>query len=88
MNQGQMQNAIMTFDNVLKDSPSSYGAWYLKAYAQFLLKDYNNALQSLEQCLNYNQGFKDAYLLGASIYEAQGNAQQAQRLREIAAQIK
>jgi len=88
MNQGQMQNAILTFDNVLRDSPSSYGAWYLKAYAQFLMKDYNNALQSLEQCLNYNQGFRDAYLLGASIYEAQGNAEQAKRLRDVAAQIK
>lgn len=87
MNQGQMQAAISTFDYVLKDSPSSFGAWYLKAYAQFLLKDYTNALQSLEQCLGYNQNFKDGYMLGAAIYEAQGNNEQAQRLRGMAAQL-
>ena len=50
------------FDKVIKENQNNLNAIYHKGLANFLCKNYNDAIFSLKKCINLNKNHTPSYL--------------------------
>lgn len=85
LNLGDMNGAEADFRQSVKVNDDLSSSWYYIALIQQQRQEFSGALESLQTAIEGNPRFKPAYELAAQIYEQQGNAQQAAKLRQVAA---
>lgn len=71
---GMYQEAMLTYDNMLKVSPGNAAALYNKGYIDLVyLADYDDAIQWFTQAVKADPRYADAYYNRGRCYEKKGN---------------
>lgn len=72
LNAGNYEEAISLYKKIIKENPINIkltvNSYYNMAIAQYLLDDYEGALDTLDKCLYYDDKYSDFYLWGAYCY--------------------
>lgn len=86
LNLGDTAAAELDLQYCLKIEEDFGSAWYYLAVIKQQRNDLNGALMDLQKCIEVAPNFRAAYDLAARIYEAQGNTEQARKLRQALGQ--
>ncbi len=81
---GDFENAVKTYNSVIKEKPSYFLAYYFLSELYLNKKNYNMAIKNAELCITYNKDFKPIYNVVAKIKQAKGLHQEAQQYFEKA----
>jgi tetratricopeptide (TPR) repeat protein len=83
MNKGDQAKAKAQFDVAIRRDPENAAAWYYLATIAARQDNYQAALANLQKCIDLAPTFKQAYELAAQIYEATGDTERAQQIRNL-----
>lgn len=87
-NQNQIDKAIDAFQKAVRLQDNNFFAYYYLATLELQRRNLSTALEYGKQAVNHNPRFAGAYELVAQIYEAMGDARNAQAYRQAVSQIK
>jgi len=74
------ENALLTINGYLNNTPrrpNSFIFYFLKSHIYVQLNQFSNALDNVKKCLDLHPHFDKGWLLYASLYEKEGNIQEA-----------
>lgn len=87
LNKGDLVKSIETCKKVLEANPKFDNAYYIMGIAYMTGGDANSALTNFKKCLEGMPNFKPAYVAIADILEQNGQTQEAEQYRKVAAQL-
>jgi len=87
-NTGRMSQAQLLLQEMVEDNPSSFLGYYYLALFEMNANKHSSAARYIEQCIKARPNFRQAYLLGAQIYQKIGDQARAQYFTNIANQLK
>lgn len=87
-NTGRLVQAQNLLQDMVDEKPSSYLGYYYLALFAMNSNQNSSAARYIEQCVQSRPNFKQAYLLGAQIYQKIGDQARAQYFNNIANQLR
>ena len=80
ISEGYYDEAIVYFENKVKEEPENYEIWFYLGNAYFENRDYGKAIKAYERVLSLNSSFQSAYISLASAYLKIGKKRKAKRI--------
>lgn len=87
-NSGRLVQAQNLLQDMVDEDPSNYLGYYYLALFAINANQNSSAARYIEQCVQSRPNFKQAYLLGAQIYQKIGDQARAQYFNNIANQLR